>query len=617
MNKYYSLLLILPYIILPFIKGGRGAIVWMCAQFFIAAAVGYSLYQNKEKSLIGTKVDVFIILLFLWCAFAAIAGSVNILSSISALMSFLVYMFLAIALLNIPDFEEFKISVVISISAIGIIFSILIISGYLFGRNIIIFTNQNHTALYLLLSFWNTIFIIKRFNIKLILGITAVIVLFCALIIIGSRGVFFSLWLTILILLFFIDLRIERYKVIFGFIFITIALFAAAPKKTLYNNLKIDSAMSFRRVEIYKTAFKVIGENYMYGVGLNNFESGYEKHKLPFWNGISAYNHYSRFAHNELLNLISETGIPAFIIFLYLTLYFYYLWRKERYLIKDYFPLILIISICAHSMFEFVLHLPIIMMILIFSVVWFFRENSIAVRHYNFKRDKFAFIAGIAFAAIVIINTGFKVYYSAPDSINLHKEGLNDYIGGNTFSAIKKLKNSMELNPYRPFMYIDLANIYFEMKSYNEALRTAKKAISIEPNYLSAYFTIGLCYYKLNKFDVSERYLNRILEIHSGIDFSKITSDYDKEILNIQIWQVYSALGSVLESRGDYSKSITALNHSVLLNGNNSELYNKLAGAYYNMKQYQLALSSIDQAIKLNPENIGYRNNLENIKRKI
>lgn len=77
------------------------------------------------------------------------------------------------------------------------------------------------------------------------------------------------------------------------------------------------------RIDIWMVGLKIAKDNWIKGVGINNFPYAYTEY-FPKTGGIDRFIGLNRDAHNNYLIVVSELGIPGFLLFLSL---FYSAWR--------------------------------------------------------------------------------------------------------------------------------------------------------------------------------------------------------------------------------------------------------------------------------------------------
>lgn len=79
-------------------------------------------------------------------------------------------------------------------------------------------------------------------------------------------------------------------------------------------------------------------------------------------------------------------------------------------------------------------------------------------------------------------------------------------------NVLSDLKARLALNPNDAEAVIGLANAYFELKQFNEAITYYKKALVFKPGDADIYNELGLCYHYTNNAKEAVRYLDEGIE---------------------------------------------------------------------------------------------------------
>lgn len=154
------------------------------------------------------------------------------------------------------------------------------------------------------------IWVVRSFVKKLFI-ILSVILMSIALIITQSRGG----WVAVFIVITYIFIKKKFYKgiVIIG-IFITILLSFELLKNILTVRLIQTSGSDIsllQRFLLWQAAVRVIKENFLFGVGMNNFRLIKFHFGIPQWMDLSKVHH----AHNIYLDILANLGILGFLGF--------------------------------------------------------------------------------------------------------------------------------------------------------------------------------------------------------------------------------------------------------------------------------------------------------------
>lgn len=79
---------------------------------------------------------------------------------------------------------------------------------------------------------------------------------------------------------------------------------------------KVSDKSSYAYLSTWLIDLKLMADNFFMGIGLGCFERGFFAHQFPAFDGISYYGTYNAYANNEILKLMSETGIIGGLLFL-------------------------------------------------------------------------------------------------------------------------------------------------------------------------------------------------------------------------------------------------------------------------------------------------------------
>jgi len=315
----------------------------------ILLVVLFWLFSGGFKKLFSTKIELFekkeiqISFLFIFSLFISTLVSVRFIPSFYAWLRMLVYyLFFIYTLLeiNVED-NYFKILDITStsvflISLLGItqfinqgsVFNNYLILGeqpysagifgiakeYIFGRYLIpaygLFRHPNAFGGYLaIILSWLFCFIKKRksYFVSFLLGLIAIIFTF-------SYVSWFTLIFGIVFHLIFSKnpQKIRKYKKSAVVVVLTIFLFSLSLPVLRMLNLNFEGNRSVtRRIDFTSASYRMIKDNFLFGVGFNNFTVFVDK-----YNYDSSDLRFSQPVHNIFLLIFSESGIFGFLLFI-------------------------------------------------------------------------------------------------------------------------------------------------------------------------------------------------------------------------------------------------------------------------------------------------------------
>ncbi len=124
-------------------------------------------------------------------------------------------------------------------------------------------------------------------------------------------------------------------------------------------------------------------------------------------------------------------------------------------------------------------------------------------------------------------------------------------------------------------------SFYIELKRYDDAINSANEAISLDPNYMQAYYGLILAYMSANKHNEAFEAINKTI---------KLKPPY--------IDMLYGFRASLFSLQGRYKEAIEDCNTSIKINFHNAIVYNIRGTAYLALKEYKKAIEDFDMAIK-------------------
>jgi len=158
--------------------------------------------------------------------------------------------------------------------------------------------------------------------------------------------------------------------------------------------------------------------------------------------------------------------------------------------------------------------------------------------------------------------------------------------------AIKSFKKTVEMNPNHNLALYELGVIYERQNNYDEAIKHYTESLKVKENS-EAFQNIGVCY--LKKGMLKEAYRNLVKAM----------------LLNPNKYTIYNNLGAVLERLGNYDSAIKMLGIATKLNPNNSIGFYNLGIALDKKGDFGNAINSYEKSVEL-----GHKNK-EEIKKRI
>jgi len=146
-----------------------------------------------------------------------------------------------------------------------------------------------------------------------------------------------------------------------------------------------------------------------------------------------------------------------------------------------------------------------------------------------------------------------------------------------------------------------LAKRYLLLRQYSQAAEQYRAYLELEPRDARGWNNLGFCYHKLKQFENAVRAFDRAIL-------------YDAKLLS-----AYVNLADAHEQLGDFAQASQNLKRAITLSSGTQQvyLYDRLARAYFMQKKYDLALETLEKALKIAPPDSQLREYLEGRKQHV
>ena len=192
------------------------------------------------------------------------------------------------------------------------------------------------------------------------------------------------------------------------------------------------------------------------------------------------------------------------------------------------------------------------------------------------------------------------------NALELFQQGLAYINEGELENALEKILLAQKLAPNIPAIYLELGNIYFDLKKYNDAVTNYSQAIKLgreldgDEELARPYVLRGETYQLLRNYNAAIADFTRAI---------KLVNDNGEEKY-VEEQRVLSQRGEVYYFMGNYDLALTDFNQAIQLNRNNSNYWNNRGEIHRNMGNYDLAIDDYIKAVNINPKNTNVINNL-------
>jgi tetratricopeptide (TPR) repeat protein/V8-like Glu-specific endopeptidase len=198
--------------------------------------------------------------------------------------------------------------------------------------------------------------------------------------------------------------------------------------------------------------------------------------------------------------------------------------------------------------------------------------------------------------------------------------GLSSYRLNRYADGISDLTKAISIEPKNILLYTVRANIYTDWGKSDLALTDLDRAIQIDPQSIAAYTARADLYINQAKYNLAlpdltksiqlepknnEHYFQRAVLYYLAGEPQTAIADLDRAIAIKPLANYYSMRGLRAENLGQYERAIADHNKSIELaqNPNEKSKYTVSLGLnYFQQGKYDLALASLNTAIKLNPQ---------------
>ncbi|MCX8094087.1 MAG: O-antigen ligase family protein [Candidatus Goldbacteria bacterium] len=509
--------------------------------------------------------------------------------------------------------------------------------------------NPNFLAGQLLLAIPLAISLFFSEKVPKSVSIIIIIVLCAALILSQTRGAYIG-FIASLTMFFILTSKYEKESfvrlktismAVFLLVFIILLLYTAINSEM---RTKIKDALTLKdssakiRLSLWKNTMYLIKDNPLFGSGPGNFEikyAYYQYKSLKYKDFFDNDFYKSAHAHNDLLQIMGEYGLPAsgFILLLfYLMLLNGIRILKTQNNAKFFIIGILssVIGILIHGLFNFPL------LIIPTAATFYILLGSLVALSGNYEKNEirmnlilkitsvlFVFIF-IFFASILtriflsnfyLRKSGEATHFKmnriaiehstnavaiAPWVYENYYVNATDHLNaGDIEKAYKLYEKVYELNPGHWETNVFLFEFYASNNMNDEMLQIAENMYKLSPYSLKAITSLGYAYYVNGKFDKA------ILTYEKG--YYNLPEKYDI------LYHLSAAYGAI----GDTEKAIFFARKAIAISEDNAGAYYNLAVAYIKSGNIQMAKETLNEMLKKHPNNKNAKELLKVLKNEI
>jgi O-antigen ligase/cytochrome c-type biogenesis protein CcmH/NrfG len=595
---------------------------------------GFRINISKDR------LSLLFIVFFIYISTSLLYSSSRLLTS-RTLLLFFCYIFLYLVIVNLKIKNKIDIIantfiIAAFLIALYIIFHYYGLITYLamYGQIFSPIGQKNITSNFLSLAFPLALVfsLLEKERIKKNLYFIVVIIIYTAIIICQSRGIWISILLTIPIAILLIkksdfqrifkDNKKNLIVLLFFMILIT-AVYSTdnplnrsrltVPQRAFSVFDKEDTSINMRLIML-NSSLKMISERPLFGFGLGTFNINYPEYQGKYLQenpGMVKYLSDGNVveAHNEYVQLATEVGIIGLMIFLFIILYFYWnTWLFQRSTNIDEknkmvnLGLFLGINIyLVHCLFTFPFHVayPGVSFFMVMGLANFIQiRNKGSNSNLNFQlhlRKSIKIFSMISLCLIFVLTTYLFIIKPYLSEIYSFQGQKAYYIDEDLSKSIDYFEQAVETDPYNGRILLHLGATYLNANIVDGALDTLERS---------------------KKYYMDKNIYRNIANYHRKNGNNEKAAEILKKVLFLypQYIKAYNELASLYIYDGEYKKAITQWKKAIELNRDFKEkhifLY-YIGMAYQRMGNQEEAYNYFLKALKEAPDDSPIREDIE------
>jgi len=426
-------------------------------------------------------------------------------------------------------------------------------------------------------------------NIKIIYFIS-LLFQYTALMICQSRGIWISIIVSLIIGFYFIYkysmaslfknnkkwlITLLSFFILIAAIYSTDNVFNKSPltvtERALSTFDKDDPSIN-RRLMIYKITLAMINDKYLLGGGIGSFKYNFLDYQADYIERNPSYIKNAKKvaeAHNEYLQMFSETGLLGLLSFLsilivfFLNAYHFFITEnKEKNKIILLGLILGIICFLIHSMFTFPLHVPscgaafFILFALAFVFTKKYQFKTMIINKSSVNNQIILKLLSLLLLVIVISSSLYFINIMVIKPFLAHRYAFcaeNRLANNKIDEALIYYKLSLKNNPRYGQMWLNMGALYYNANMNNEAMESLLESKKFY-NHQNIYFNLGLVHAKSGNLRAAEEEFQKAiyLEPKSWLAYNSLASlyvyqnEYEKAI---EIWKKAIQLGLDFEEK--------------------------------------------------------------------
>ena len=193
---------------------------------------------------------------------------------------------------------------------------------------------------------------------------------------------------------------------------------------------------------------------------------------------------------------------------------------------------------------------------------------------------------------------------------------LENHKKNNIEIAINLYNKVLKIEPNYIQAYYNLGIAFNNLKQKTKALECYKKVIEINPDLVSAYNNLGVILQETGQHKIALDYYEKAIKINPnhtniynnlGVVYQELGEQYKAKNCFENVIKIdpnykdsYNNLGVVLQELGKYKEAIKSYEQAIKLDINFVDAYNNLGTTYYDLGKKQKAINFYKKAISIN-----------------
>ena len=354
------------------------------------------------------------------------------------------------------------------------------------------------------------------------------------------------------------------------------------------------------------------------GIGFGAFDAVFPLYADRALSLMTFSNHVTmNYAHNEYLNILAETGIPGFLMFIGLLIYILYEFVSSISEAQEKDIPVLIggflgfINLLIIGLFSFPLRMPAtaVLFWMYAGIGSLYAHSTFNVKPYVWKISNYVLVvvSFLVFIAAFHITLAQRAYLLANTLFKQNRTQSSAMTG----KIEDKLSYAITQAPFYKNYFFDRAMIRINLGNRIGALKDLKDTINLSPYYLQARRWLGILYsdkgdysnamkqlnmaYKLAYFSPTVQAIimndQTVVLIRKGNYTSALNIVKKAQLLDPYNYALFELQGEASEHLGLYDQSLQAFKHALKLNPDQKDTAVNLASLYIQLKKYDMALS--------------------------